>query len=91
MPHLSTTGNVIGAKNRICLAETNADIKRKADCLINASFSWPSQFKCNPNSSSHFSSDPVVTDENIEFDQRKVEVTFQYHYLKMYVLDREVY
>lgn len=77
MPHLSTTGNVIDERNRIDLAETIEERKRKADCLYNASFAWPSscsQNKCNPNSSSNSSSDPVVINENQEFDQRQVEV-----------------
>lgn len=77
MPHLSTTGNVINERNRIVLAETIEERKRKADCLYNASFTWPSscsQNKCNPNSSSNSSSDPVVINENQEFDQRQVEV-----------------
>jgi hypothetical protein len=91
MPHLSAEGNVVGARNRIYLAETNADIKRKADCLSNVRFSWPSQYKCNPNSSSNSSSDPVVINENLEFDQQEIEVTFQCHYVKMYVLDTEEY
>lgn len=90
MPHLSATRNVIGARNRIYLAETNGERKRNADCLSNVSFAWPMQYKCHLNSSSNSSSDPVVINENLELDQHQVEVIiFQLLYIKMYLTENE--
>ncbi|KAJ3702199.1 hypothetical protein LUZ61_005904 [Rhynchospora tenuis] len=76
-PHLSATRNVFSARNGVFSAETMEERKRKADCLSNANFAWPSsfsQYKCNANSNSNSSSDPVVINESLEFEQRQVEL-----------------
>ncbi|KAJ1687577.1 hypothetical protein LUZ63_018967 [Rhynchospora breviuscula] len=69
--------NVMSARNGVFLVETIEERKRKADCLSNASFAWPSsssQYKCNTNSGSNSSSDPVVINESLEFEPRQVEL-----------------
>ncbi|KAJ4768023.1 Homeodomain-like superfamily protein [Rhynchospora pubera] len=76
-PHHATRNVIMSARNGVFLVETIEERKRKADCLSNASFAWPSsssQYKCNTNSSSNSSSDPVVINESLEFEPRQVEL-----------------